>query len=620
MKKSLFIVLLLFCVSFSFAQNSYDLVIVGGNPGGIMAAISAARMGKCSVILERTSHIGGLPANGLGATDIATRAATSGLFGEFVSRIKQYYMETYGESSEQVKMCSEGYHFEPSVAAKVFDAMLEQYKDKITIRVMRQFDSDTKHIVLRNDRIEQIQIINRLSGQMESYSGKIFLDATYEGDLAAAAGVPFRVGREGKDEFNEPGAGKVYKYWGGNEGEGTTYQNDNSVQAYNYRMCLTNNPANRITISKPANYNRNDYISLIEDVWTGRTTLADMLKVTPEMMESNRKHIAAGNSTQVPGDVWGIDKITNIVHVPNQKTDANNQHRAFISTDLPEENWPWPTAGWEWRDRYAQRLREYTLGLFWFAQNDKELPAHFREAALEWGLAKDEYTDNQNFPRQVYVREGRRFEGINFFTANDALPVVPGGRPPLHETSITASHYALDSHAVLKREPNRVHLDGFISYPTAVYTVPYGVIVPKQVDNLLLPVPVSGSHIGFSTLRMEPCWMALGQAAGVAAALAIDHQVKVQRVDISKMQSALINQKSTLIYFKDVPYTDPAFPVVQFMGLKGYLPEWNARLHDAVDDETLKQWSALSGYRLEAQVGRSTRLEVLTNLFKQIKP
>ncbi len=114
--------------------------------------------------------------------------------------------------------------------------------------------------------------------------------------------------------------------------------------------------------------------------------------------------------------------------------------------------------------------------------------------------------------------------------------------------------------------------------------------------------------------------MALGQAAGVAAALAIDHQVKVQRVDISKMQSALINQKSTLIYFKDVPYTDPAFPVVQFMGLKGYLPEWNARLHDAVDDETLKQWSALSGYRLEAQVGRSTRLEVLTNLFKQIKP
>lgn len=620
MKKRLFIVLLLFCVSFSFAQNSYDLVIVGGNPGGIMAAISAARMGKSSVILERTSHIGGLPANGLGATDIATRAATSGLFGEFVSRIKQYYVETYGESSEQVKMCSDGYHFEPSVAAKVFDAMLEQYKDKITIRVMRQFDSDTKHIVLRNDRIEQIRITNRLSGQMESYTGKIFLDATYEGDLAAAAGVPFRVGREGKDEFNEPGAGKVYKYWGGIEGEGTTYQNDNSVQAYNYRMCLTNNPANRITISKPANYNRNDYVSLIEDVWTGRTTLADMLKVTPEMRESNRKHIAAGNRTQVPGDVWGIDKITNIVHVPNQKTDANNQHRAFISTDLPEENWPWPTAGWEWRDRYAQRLREYTLGLFWFAQNDKELPAHFRKAALEWGLAKDEYTDNQNFPRQVYVREGRRFEGINFFTANDALPVVPGGRPPLHETSITASHYALDSHAVLKREPNRVHLDGFISYPTAVYTVPYGVIVPKQVDNLLLPVPVSGSHIGFSTLRMEPCWMALGQAAGVAAALAIDDQVKVQRVDISRMQSALINQKSTLIYFKDVPYTDPAFPVVQFMGLKGYLPEWNARLHDAVDDETLKQWSTLSGYRLEAQVGRSTRLEVLTNLFKQIKP
>ena len=515
-KKKLLCALLLSC-SGLFAQNAYDLVIVGGNPGGIMAAISAARMGKTSVILERTRYIGGLPANGLGATDIATRAATTGLFREFVDRIKQYYIDTYGADSEQVKMCSDGYHFEPSVGARIFQQMLDEQKDKITVRTMRQFDAETENIVMRDGRIETIRILNRETGEQETYAGSVFLDATYEGDLGAAAGVPFRVGREGKDEFGEPGAGRVYKYWGGPEGEGSTFQKDNAVQSYNYRLCLTNDPKNRVPFRKPAHYNREEYASIIEDVWTGRNTDAAMQQVTEAMMEENRKHILAGNPSKLPGDKWGIAKITNIVHVPNHKTDANNQHGVFVSTDLPEENWPWPTSSWEWRDKFAQRLREYTEGLFWFAQNDPELPAHFRKAAQEWGLAKDEYTDNGHFPRQVYVREGRRFEGVYFFTANDAIPVTVGSRPPIHANSITASHYALDSHAVRKREQGRVHLDGFLSYPSAVYTVPYGVIVPKEVDNLLLPVPVSGSHIGFSTLRMEPCWMAMGQAAGIAS-------------------------------------------------------------------------------------------------------
>ena len=618
-KKKLLCALLLSC-SGLFAQNAYDLVIVGGNPGGIMAAISAARMGKTSVILERTRYIGGLPANGLGATDIATRAATTGLFREFVDRIKQYYIDTYGADSEQIKMCSDGYHFEPSVGARIFQQMLDEQKDKITVLTMRQFDAETENIVMRDGRIETIRILNRETGEQETYAGSVFLDATYEGDLGAAAGVPFRVGREGKDEFGEPGAGRVYKYWGGPEGEGSTFQKDNAVQSYNYRLCLTNDPKNRVPFRKPAHYNREEYASIIEDVWTGRNTDAAMQQVTEAMMEENRKHILAGNPSKLPGDKWGIAKITNIVHVPNHKTDANNQHGVFVSTDLPEENWPWPTSSWEWRDKFAQRLREYTEGLFWFAQNDPELPTHFRKAAQEWGLAKDEYTDNGHFPRQVYVREGRRFEGVYFFTANDAIPVTVGSRPPIHANSITASHYALDSHAVRKREQGRVHLDGFLSYPSAVYTVPYGVIVPKEVDNLLLPVPVSGSHIGFSTLRMEPCWMAMGQAAGIASALAIEEKVKVQNVDIEQLQSALLDQKATLMYFKDVKYDSPYFRLVQYFGLHGYLPDWEARLEEPIDVQTFNEWKKRSGADLTGlKSGESTRIAVLERIYRQIK-
>lgn len=171
-----------------------------------MAAISAARMGKKSVILERTRYVGGLPANGLGATDIATRAATTGLFREFVDGVKQHYIDTYGPGSEQVKVCSDGYHFEPSVGARIFQKMLDGQKDKITVLTMRQFDAEDENIVMRDNRIEKIRILNRETGEMEEYTGSVFLDATYEGDLGAAAGVPFRVGREGKDEFGEPGA------------------------------------------------------------------------------------------------------------------------------------------------------------------------------------------------------------------------------------------------------------------------------------------------------------------------------------------------------------------------------------------------------------------------------
>lgn len=586
--------------------TDYDVVVVGGTPGGVMSAIAAARAGKTALLLDRTAHVGGLPANGLGATDIATRGCTGGLFLEFVGRIKQHYIDTYGADSEQVKVCSDGYHFEPSVAAKVFEQMLKEHP-KVTVLKRRQFDSKPENVTLDGSKLARVRVTDLDGKDVEEYTGRIFIDATYEGDLAAAAGAPFRTRREGKDEYNEPLAGRVYKQWGTSPtelGEGSTGEGDDTIQAFNYRLCITKVPENRVPIEKPANYNRDEYASIIEDVKQDRWT--------------NKGGKRGGEV-----DVAGIGRVVNIVWVPNGKTDANNQHAAFVSTDLPEENYPWPTADWAWRDQYAKRLREYTLGLLWFVQNDPELPEDFRDRCREWGLAKDEYTDNGHFPRQVYVREGRRIEGEHLFTAHDALPVggERGARPPVYPTSITSSHYALDSHAHRKREPGRVHLDGFLSHPSAPYTVPYGVIVPKKVDNLLTPVPVSGTHIGFSTLRMEPCWMALGQAAGTAAAIAIDDKVAPRQVDVTKLQDALLKQNAVLIYFRDVRPTDSCYDASQYFGLRKMLPSYQFEPDKAIDAETAKQWIEQSKVK-EApgyEAGKTTRGEFIEKLYKAAK-
>lgn len=609
----------------------YDVVVVGGTPGGITTSIAAARQGMNVLLLERTRHIGGLPANGLGATDITTRGATTGLFLEFVQRNRQYYLDTYGEGSRQLEDCSDGYHFEPSVAEKTFLDMIGTQGGRITVLYGRQFDSDPANVEMKGFDIVSIRVLDRESGGSERYSARVFVDATYEGDLAAAANVPYRVGRESRAEYGEPCAGLIYRHWGvqfnkgekkvfngfeGYESEGTTYQGDNAVQAYNYRLCLTTDKDNMVPVRKPASYNRDEYVSLIEDVWTGRNTGIETAGLTEADYEANRAVLKAGGRTTIPGDPWGMAKVTNMVRLPNGKTDANNQHMAFISTDLPEENWPWPTSSWEWRDRFAQRLKDYTLGLLWFVQNDKELPRSFREECRKWGLSSTEYTDNDCFPRQVYVREGRRMEGTYFFTAGDATPVAEGQRPPVHGESIASSHYALDSHACHKREPGRVHLDGFFGYESVPYTIPFGVMVPRTVGNLLFPVPVSGSHVGFSTMRMEPCWMALGQAAGVAAAQAVRTGLPVQKLSVSLIQDELLKQGASLIYFRDVKPGSPDFAMVQKMALAGYIPGWEARLQDEASAEELKSFRRLSGIDIPSTL--KTRKDILQYIYERL--
>lgn len=568
-----------------------DVLILGATPGGIMAALAAADDGVRSTILERTAYIGGLPANGLGATDIGTRGATAGLFTKFTEAVRQYYVTTYGADSQQVQDCSDGYHFEPSVATAIFTEFLSA-QPLVTVRLLEQIDVEANPVEMQASRPVAITSNNRTTGEKTRWEATVFIDATYEGDLAAACGAPFRLGREGRNEYQEAVAGPIYQPWRGKVEVTADGKGDHRVQAYNYRLCLTDDAQNRVAIERPASYNAAEFESLIDDVkhqvWAGQ---------------------AGGELHKL-----GIGRLTNMVVLPNRKTDANNQHLAYISTDLPEENQDWPIATWAWRDAFAQRLREYITGLIWFAQHDPRVPEDFRTACLQWGWAANEYQDNGHFPRQVYVREGRRIEGDHLFTAHDALPVAPGARPPLHADSITASHYALDSHACRKREPGKPHLEGFLSTGCAPYTVPYGVMVPKRVEWLLAPVPASATHIGFSTLRMEPCWMALGEAAGVAAALAVRTGIAPRSLPLALVQQRLIQRGAVLVYFKDVTTAHPAFAAIQRLGLLGACAAWEFQGDAMVADADAQQWWTLSGHRGSAPRG-ITRTECAQRCF-----
>jgi len=571
----------------------FDAVIVGGTPAGIMTGIAVARAGRRAVILERTAHIGGLPANGLGATDIQTKGATGGLFLDFVRRVKQQYIDKYGADSQQVIDCTEGYRFEPHVAEKILLEMIAEQGENLEVRTMRQFDHEPSNAIKEGAGLRQIKIVDRETGAEEIYSASVFVDATYEGDLAAAAGAPYMLGREGADEYGEPCAGKFYQRWGAPVDEFySTGQGDNAVQSYNYRLPLTTVESNMTRIKKPRSYNREEYVSLIDDVRLNRF---------------------AGPPTPMEFD--GIGAITNMVTVPNGKVDGNNQHAAFISTDLPEENWPYPTASWDWRDRFAERLRDYILGLFYFAQNDPDLPADFRERCNRWGLASDEFADNGNFPRQIYVREGRRIRGEYLFTAHDALSKRGSCA---HMTSITASHYALDSHACLKREEGRPHTDGIFTYATTPYSVPYGVIVPLEVENLLIPVPASGTHIGFSTLRMEPCWMALGEAAGEAINVSLEDSSSVREVNVVELQRRLLAAGAVLTYYEDAAPGDPNYEALQYFALRGFLGDgYRAKLDELVSDNDRVQWTTWANTPELADL-EGTRGQLLDRMYSEV--
>ena len=557
----------------------FDVVVYGGTPGGVAAAIAAARMGRSVALVEYHRHIGGMTTSGLGKSDIETREAIGGLFREFTAQVKAHYVEHYGPQSDNAKKARDGYYFEPSVAQRVMDRMVAG-ESRIRLLTHHRLEE----VMRRGNRVTGIRVRNRASGERVEIGGRVFIDGTYEGDLAAFAGARYRVGRESRADFNELHAGVVYQDFETRTFlPGTTGEGDKRIPAYTFRLCLTADPANaRVLTAPPPEYDRTRYLGYVEDWKAGRMG-------PPRVMKDGVGYYGPTFNTVV--------RALSFAELPNRKYDVNMNPRP-LGFVFAEENYGYPEAGWEERERITARIRNLTLGLLYFLQNDAAVPEAQRALARQYHLAKDEFTDNDNFPFQLYVREARRLAGLYTLTENDTILGPDLGRTRVHLDSVAAGEFPVDSFPVRKREKGHdTALEGYIfmlDNLTRPYQIPYRVMVPETVDGLLVPVAASTTHVAFSTVRLEPTWMALGQAAGVAAHLAIDAGVPPRAVDIDRLQRETLRRGQVITYFKDIDSKDPAYAAMQYFGARGFFTDYFARSADAVDRATANRWWRLA--------------------------
>lgn len=530
------------------ADTSYDICIYGGTAAAVAAAVQAKQMGKTVIIVSPDKHLGGLSSGGLGFTDTGNKAVIGGLAREFYHRVYQYYQkpETWKwERREQFGNKGQGtvaldgesrtmWIFEPHVAEQVFEDFIREFK----IPVIRNEWLNRKTGVRKSN--SRIVSITTLSGK--SYTAKMFIDATYEGDLMAAAGVSYHVGRESKDTYHEqwngvqtgvlhhrhhfgavkekispyripgdPASGVLPRISTAPPGEYGAA--DKKLQAYCYRMCLTDYAENRVPFPKPAGYDPQQYELLLRVFQAG-------------WRETFQK----------------FDRI------PNRKTDTNN-HGPF-STDNIGMNYDYPDASYERRRAILQEHEQYQKGWLYFIANDPRVPKDVQNEFRQWGLARDEFKDNGNWPHQIYVREARRMVGAYVMTENELLKKRPT------PDSVGMGSYGIDSHNIQRYiigtgKDAYVQNEGDIGVSTnGPYQIAYGSLLPKkgQADNLLVPVCVSSSHIAYGSIRMEPVFMILGQSAATAAAMAIDGKLAVQDVAYSKLRERLLQDKQVLAY------------------------------------------------------------------------
>lgn len=536
---------------------TYDLVVYGGTSAGVIAAVQAKRMGKSTIIVGPDKHLGGLTAGGLGFTDTGDKSVIGGLSREFYQRVYNHYdrddawvwqdKAAYGNKGQGTTAIDGDartmWIFEPHVAEEIFEDFVDEYD----IPVWRDEWLDRSSGVEMVDG--RIRSLTFLSGKR--VQGRMFMDATYEGDLMASAGVQYHVGRESKDAYGEEWNGvqtgvlhhrhhfgavdkKISPYVRPDDPSsgllprisvappGEYGAGDKRIQAYCFRMCLTNHDPNRIPFAKPENYDPSQYELLLRIFDAGwRETFQ---KFDP---------------------------------IPNRKTDTNN-HGPF-STDNIGYNYDYPEGSYERRQQIIAEHETYQKGLMYFIANDPRVPEDVRKRMAQWGLAKDEFVDNGGWPHQIYVREARRMMGQFVMTENELLKRRPTPNP------VGMGSYGMDSHNVQRyiTPDGYVQNEGDIGVSTrGPYSIALGSLLPKkeQAENLVVSVCVSSSHIAFGSIRMEPVFMILGQSGATVACMAIDQDAAVQDVAYADIRKRLIEDKqildqetllSTLPEFKD---------------------------------------------------------------------
>lgn len=544
----------------SGVEPAYDVLVYGATPAGIAAAVAAADDGCSVALVEPTARIGGLIAGGLSHTDFRTFEGLNGAFNEFRERIVAYYSDAYGADSQQVEDTFRGTQGEPEVNLQVFQEMLAD-RSKVTVftdHVLTNIDASAKGA---SRRIEQVDF---LAPQGANFlAARVYLDATYEGDLLAEAGVEYRVGREGRDEYGESLAPP---------------DPDGELQAYNFRLIATQEEGNRVAPKQPNGYRRNDYLDILP-------LLAD------------------GTIKSVFGYPRDCVYKAQIPRLPNAKYDINDVSHAPVRMSLPGENLGWPDGDHAERARIFDEHLRWNVGLLWFLQNDEEVPERFRAEASQWGWCADEFPDTAHLPPQLYVREARRMVGQHVYTEQDTRDAENDARTILHPDSIAMGDYGHNCHGTNHEGPRigGKHTGEFYKV-IAPYQIPYGVLVPKDVENLLVPTAASSSHVGFCALRLEPIWMSLGQAAGHAAALAVEHKASVQDVSAKEIQERLWSEGGAVIYVSDVPPGDPDFAAVQWWGSLG-------GLHGLAGPPEQKRGANILGQYHEAYVGHAAELD-----------
>ena len=516
----------------AFAEK-YDVVVFGATSGGVTAAVQAARLGKTVILVEPGKHVGGMTSGGLGWIDTKGTESVGGIAREFFHRVYTHYT---AEKIDLDKFGNYGWTVEPHVAEKVYRDMLAEAKVPAT------FEFRLAEVKKTGSRITSIK-----DEKGRTYEGKMFIDASYEGDLMARAKVESITGRESRAIYGESIAGirrepegsaarslKIDPYvvpgdpssgliplvqsgGAGKEGDASSF-----IQAYNYRLCLTKDPKKRIPIEAPASYDSKQYELL------ARYITAAIASGKPITLCDTGK-----------GKDWALLKIDAIA---NGKTDTNNG--SWISTDFVGYSQEYVEADYNTRARIAKEHENYIRGYLHFLATDSRVPENVREEMKSWGLAKDEFQDTGGWPFQIYVRQARRLVGEYVMTQRDAE------RKTVIEDSVGMASYSLDSHYCRRVLENGIVIQegGFYYKIAGPYPISYRAITPKaaQCENLLVPACCSASHVAYASLRMEPVFMILGQASGTAAVQAIDAKSSVQRIDIKQLQKRLLEDGQVL--------------------------------------------------------------------------